>query len=299
MLPLSTFLGYLFVQWWAFRNSDGGGMFVQRLSATANEHEAAKAAHAFNILNYVVRTWPWVLVGLAALLILPGLKDPELAYPILMVRYLPAGLLGLVVASLVAAFMSTVSTQVNWGASYLVHDLYARFSGEQDDRRLMRAARWATVALTLTAAAVSFFMDSVAGVFRFVILVGTGPGLVLLLRWFWWRVNAWAEIAAMGAGLLLAVTSLFVDFTFGQRLALTAFGALAVWLPVMYLTPPETPEVLDRFYARIRPGGAWGPVRERTGLTPLDDLAHDAGRWLVWVTVILGGMLGIGWLLLK
>jgi SSS family solute:Na+ symporter len=300
-LPISTFLGYLFVQWWAFRNSDGGGMFVQRLSSTANEKEATKAAHLFNILNYVVRTWPWVLVGLAALVVLPNLGDPELAYPIMMVRYLPTGILGLVFASLVAAFMSTVSTQVNWGASYVVNDLYARFTGQQDEAKLMRSARWASVLLAALAAAVSFFMDSVGGVFRFIILIGTGPGLVLLLRWFWWRINAWAEIAAMAAGLILAIlssTSAFASFTFGQRLMLSAFGAMAVWVPVMYLTAPESSATLDAFYARVRPAGAWGPVRARTNLTALDDGVRDARRWLAWCVVILGGTLLIGWILL-
>ncbi len=300
-LPISTFLGYLLVQWWAFRNSDGGGMFVQRLSSTANEKEAAKAAHLFNILNYVVRTWPWVLVGLAALVVLPRLADPELAYPIMMVRYLPTGVLGLVFASLVAAFMSTVSTQVNWGASYLVNDLYARFSGQTDEAKLMRAARWASVLLAALAAAVSFFMDSVGGVFRFIILIGTGPGLVLLLRWFWWRINAWAEIAAMAAGLLLAIlgsTTAFASFTFGQRLMLSAFGAIVVWVPVMFLTAPESSATLDTFYARVRPAGAWGPVRVRTNLSALDDGVRDARRWLGWSVVILGGTLLIGWVLL-
>ena len=301
-LPLSTFAGYLFVQWWAFRNSDGGGMYVQRISSTANEREATRAAHLFNILNYVVRTWPWVLVGLAALVVLPQLADPELAYPIMMVRYLPTGVLGLVFASLLAAFMSTVSTQVNWGASYVVHDLYARFTGEQDEKKLMRSARWASIGLAVLAGVLSFFMDSVGNVFRFLILIGTGPGLVLLLRWFWWRVNAWAEIAAMVAGLLLAIlgsTPAFADFTFGQRLMLSAFGAMVVWLPVMYLTPPESPAVLDAFYARVRPAGAWGPVRARTGLTALDDGVRDARRWLGWSIVILGGTLAIGWIMLS
>jgi Na+/proline symporter len=302
LVPLSTFLGYLCIQWWAFRNSDGGGMFVQRLSATRDEREARKAAYAFNVLNYVVRTWPWVLVALAALVVLPDLADPETAYPAMMLRYLPAGVLGLVVASLVAAFMSTVSTQLNWGASYLVHDLYARFGGERDDAKLVPAARWATVGLTVAAASLSFFMDDVGEVFRFLILVGNGPGLVLLLRWFWWRVNAWAEIAAMGAGLLLALASYLpalAHLTFGQRLALTAFGALAVWLPVQFLTPPERPEVLDAFYRRVRPGGAWGPVRARTGLTAADTLAGDLVRWVVGCAVILGATLGIGWVLLR
>ncbi|MGH7584899.1 MAG: sodium:solute symporter family protein [Gemmatimonadales bacterium] len=302
LLPLSTLLGYVFVQWWAFRNSDGGGMFVQRLSSVKDEAEARKAAHWFNILNYVVRTWPWVLVALAALVVLPGLEDPETAYPILMVRYLPSGILGLVFASLLAAFMSTVSTQLNWGASYLVHDLYARFGGERDDAKLVAAARWATVGLTLLAAMLSFFMESVGDVFRFLILIGTGPGLVLLLRWFWWRINAWAEIAAMGAGLGLALLSYLpasAGLSFGQRLALTAFGALAVWLPVMYLTAPERPEVLDGFYRRVRPAGAWGPVQARTGLEPLDRLGADLGRWAVWSAVILGTTVGIGWVLLR
>jgi Na+/proline symporter len=301
LVPMSTFLGYIGIQWWAFRNSDGGGVFVQRLSSTANEREAAKAAHTFNILNYLVRTWPWVIVGLAALVLMPGLADPETAYPLMMLRYLPAGLLGLVFASLVAAFMSTVSTQLNWGASYLVHDLYARFTGQADDRRLLRAARVASVLLALLAATVSFFMESVGQVFRFLILIGNGPGLVLLLRWFWWRINAWAEIAAMLAGLALALLTFLPPFdqlTFGWRLVLTGFGSMLVWVPAMLLTKPEAPEVLDKFYARVRPAGAWGPVQARVQLPPLDSLAADARRWLLWVVIVLGGMLGIGWVLL-
>jgi len=273
LMPLSTFLGYLTIQWWAFRNSDGGGLFVQRLASTGSEREATKAAHLFNVLNYVVRTWPWVLVGLA----------------------------GLVFASLLAAFMSTVSTQVNWGASYLVHDLYARFTGEKDDAKLIRAARLASIGITAVAAVASFYMSSVGQVFRFLILIGNGPGLVLLLRWFWWRVNAWAEIAAMLAGVGLALMSYLPAFgalTFGQRLALTAFGSLAIWLPTMLLTRPEPAATLESFYRRVRPGGAWGPVRRATGLTPLDSLSADLIRWVGWSVVILGTTLLIGAILL-
>jgi solute:Na+ symporter, SSS family len=302
LVPLWTLFGYLGIQWWAFRNSDGGGMFVQRLSATAGEKEAERATHLFNVLNYVVRTWPWVLVGLAALLILPGLQDPELAYPILMKRFLPPGLLGLVFASLLAAFMSTVSTQINWGASYLVNDLYARFGGVRDERALLRMARLASVGLTVLAAAVSFFMDDVGTVFRFLILIGNGPGLVLLLRWFWWRVNAWTEIAAMVGALALAIASYlpaFAGLSFGGRLLFTALGTLAIWLPVMWLTPPEPAERLEGFYRRVRPPGAWGPQRRATGLAPLDSLGAAAGRWLLWSGIILGSMLGLGALLLR
>ncbi len=302
LLPVTTFCGWLAIQWWAFRNSDGGGMFVQRLSSVPDEREAEKAGHAFNILNYVVRSWPWILVGLCALVVLPGLSDPEMAYPMLMKRYLPSGMLGLVFASLLAAFMSTVSTQVNWGASYLVNDLYARFTGERDDARLLRMARWASIGITVIAATVSFFLESVGQVFTFILLIGNGPGLVLLLRWFWWRINAAAELAAMLAGLGLALLTyhpLFAGFNTGERLLFTAFGSLAVWLPVMLVTSPERPETLDAFYARVRPGGWWGPVRARTGLAPLDDLTRDLLRWAVWVVIILGGTLGIGALLLR
>jgi hypothetical protein len=145
-------------------------------------------------------------------------------------------------------------------------------------------------------------MESVGTVFRFLILIGNGPGLVLLLRWFWWRINAWAEISAMLAGLLLALATFLpalAGLTFGERLLLTAFGSLAVWLPMMLLTRPESAATLDAFYVRVRPAGAWGPVRARVGLPPLDDLARDARRWLLWVTIILGGTLGTGWLLLR
>lgn len=303
MVPLGTFLGYVGIQWWAFKNSDGGGMFVQRLSSTASEAEATKAAHAFNILNYVVRTWPWVLVGLAALVILPGLADPELAYPVLMLRYLPSGVLGLVFASLLAAFMSTVSTQVNWGASYVVHDLYGRFAHVTDEAKLLRAARWTSIGITVLAAALSFAMDSVGQMFRLLVLVGTGTGALLLLRWFWWRINAWAEITAMIAGMILAALATLVPelnaLPFGTKLAFTTFGAMACWLPVLFLTRPEPEATLDAFYARTRPPGAWGPVRARTGLTPADSLTRAAWEWLLWVTLILGGTVGVGWWLLK
>lgn len=301
LVPWTTFLGWMTVQWWAFRNSDGGGMFIQRLSATRNEGEAVKATHTFNVLNYVIRSWPWILVALCALLILPGLEDPELAYPMLMLRYLPTGVLGLVFASLLAAFMSTVSTQVNWGASYLVNDLYARFSGETDDARLLRIARWATVALTLLAALLSFWLNSVEQVFTFLILIGNGPGLVLLLRWFWWRINAASELAAMVAGLILALATylpFFAGLNTGERLLFTAFGSMLVWVPVMLLTQPEPDPTLDAFYRRVRPGGWWGPVRQRTGLAALDRLRSDLLRWLIWSGVILGTTVGLGaWLL--
>lgn len=299
-LPMGTFAAYLLIQWWSFRLADGGGMFVQRLSSVRNEREAEKAALLFNLINYVIRTWPWVIVALAALVVLPPLEDPERAYPMMMQRYLPAGVLGLVFASLLAAFMSTVSTQVNWGASYAVRDLYQRFyRPEAGDAELVRAARWATVLITLAAAVASFWMEDVGRVFRFMVLFGNGTGTVLLLRWFWWRVNAWAEWSALVSGMTIAIVLTaappLAALSFGTKIAVTAFGTMAVWIPVMLLTPPEPVAVLDTFYRRARPGGpGWRPVRNRTGVEPASRLADDLVAGAAVVAIVMGAMLGVG-----
>jgi SSS family solute:Na+ symporter len=302
-LSWTTFVAYLGIQWWAWRNSDGGGMFVQRFVASRTEEDAARAAWLFNVLHYAVRTWPWILAGLAALVLLPELEDPELGYPLLLVRYLPPGLLGLVVASLFAAFMSTVSTQINWGASYLVNDLYARFLRPRARQaELVTVGRLASALLVTLAAVAAYHQEDVGAVFRFMIAIGTGPGLVLILRWFWWRVNAWAEIAAMGSGLLIALASYlpwWAEMDFGVRLAVTAFGSLAVWVPVMWCTRPEPESTLVEFYRRARPGGpGWRRQREATGLPALQDLGADLRSWAYGTTLLLAIVLGSGaWLL--
>jgi Na+/proline symporter len=299
-LPFGTFLAYLTIQWWAYRGADGGGQFVQRLSAVRDERDAERAAGLFNLINYVVRTWPWVVVALAALVVLPPLDDPELAYPLMMMRYLPAGLLGLVFASLLAAFMSTVSTQVNWGASYAVRDLYQRFWAPQAPQaRLVLVGRLATIAITLLAAAASFAMADVGRVFRFLILFGNGTGTVLLLRWFWWRVNAWAEWTALIAGMTIAILLTAVPqlaaLAFGVKLAITAFGTMLLWVPVMLLTPPEQPAALETFYRRARPGGpGWRALREQTGVEPASRLGRDLAETAAQLAIVLGAMLAVG-----
>jgi len=299
-LPFGTFLGYIGIQWWAYRGADGGGMFVQRLSSVKDERAAERAAGLFNVVNYVVRTWPWVVVALAALVVLPRLQDPETAYPLMMLHYLPVGVLGLVVASLVAAFMSAVSTQINWGASYIVRDVYQRFvSRDAGERRLVLVARAATLLITLLSAAASVAMHDVGTIFRLLILIGNGTGTVLLLRWFWWRVNAWAEWAALVVGTLIAVAVTLVpglnQLSFGAKLVLTAFGALAVWVPVMLLTAPEPVSVLDAFYTRARPGGpGWSAIRARLGVAPASNLGRDFAEAGATLAMVLGGMLAIG-----
>lgn len=299
-LPFSTFLAYIGIQWWAYRGADGGGMFVQRLSSVRDERAAERAAGLFNVINYVVRTWPWVVVALAAMVVLPHLADPETAYPLMMLHYLPVGVLGLVLASLIAAFMSAVSTQINWGASYIVRDVYQRFvSPQATERRLVLVGRAATILIAVLSAAGSLAMQDVGKIFRFIILVGNGSGTVLLLRWFWWRVNAWAEWAALLAAPLIALLATFVpglqQWSFGAKLVLTAFGTLAIWLPVMLVTAAEPRAVLDAFYTRARPGGpGWRAVRERVGLEPSSALGRDFAEAGAMLMMVLGGMLAIG-----
>jgi SSS family solute:Na+ symporter len=295
------------VLWWAFRRSDGGGEFIQRLSSVPTEKDAEKAAWFFNIMHYVVRTWPWILVALVALAIYPDLEDRELGYPRLMLDFLPAGVLGLVVASLLAAFMSTMSTLINWSASYMTNDLYARFMRPKaSQKELVFAARVASVIVTVIAGFAAFQSDSIATVYRLILAIGTGPGLVLILRWYWWRINAWAELASMVAGFIVGfltsvenpIYSLVID-DFGIRLMVTAGITLLIWVPVMLLTKPESDEKLDAFYTRVRPGGpGWRRQRERTGIAPAQDLASDIQRVFAGVLILFGAMFAVGGVLL-
>ncbi len=309
-ISVNTFLAYVALQWWAFRRSDGGGEFIQRLAASKDEAEAEKAAWFFNILHYIVRTWPWVVVALVALIVYPDLSDRELGYPKLMLDFLPPVLLGLVVASLIAAFMSTVSTLINWGASYLTNDLYARFvEPDADQEQLVFIGRVASLVVTVLGAVAAFFADDITTIFRLVIAIGTGPGLVLILRWFWWRINAAAELASMVAGFFMGLLTMPLGETpntanpavallqgiqrvvpvlqvsdFGNRLLLIASLTTAIWVTVMVLTPPEDAATLDRFYQKVRPGGpGWNPQRLRAGESPVHYLNVQAGFPWVWL----------------
>ncbi len=307
-LPWQTFLAYLGIQWWAYRRADGGGEFVQRLSACRTEADAEKAAWLFALLHYVIRAWPWIVAALAAMVIFPGLEDPEMGYPLLMLEYLPTGLLGLVVASFLAAFMSTVSTQINWGASYLVSDLYARFvEPDASQAKLVALSRVASVVIVGLAGVAAFYADDIRTVFRFMIAVGTGPGAVLILRWFWWRVNAWAELAAMLGGFVIAVLTYvpfapeltfgvsLAEISFGLRLSITAGGTALIWVPVMLLTEPESRETLEEFYQRVRPGGpGWDRFRGREGLRPVSELGNDMARIGFGAMLLFGCMFLVG-----
>jgi SSS family solute:Na+ symporter len=323
-ISASTFLAYIFLQWWSFRRSDGGGEFIQRLLAAKDEAEAEKAAWWFNILHYVIRTWPWIIVSLAAIALYPDIADPEQGYPQLMLEFLPPVLLGLVVASLVAAFMSTVSTLINWGASYLTNDLYYRFMHPAaSSAELVLAGRISSIVITVLGAVAAFYIDDVATIFRLIIAIGTGPGLVLILRWFWWRINAAAELAAMLGGFVIGfLTSVLPQLTkemapgslksllesligvvnigdFGTRLLVTTVITGIIWLVTMLFTAPEPDHTLDDFYTRVRPGGpGWHRQRQRTGLEPAQDLGKDLLRVVAATLVLFGSMFALGGFLL-
>jgi SSS family solute:Na+ symporter len=303
-ISASTFLAYMGVQWWSWRRSDGGGEFIQRLIAAKDEAEAEKSAWLFNVLNYVVRPWPWIVVALVAVAIYPDLEDRELGYPKLMLDFLPPVMLGLVVASLLAAFMSTVSTSINWGASFVTNDLYLRFlKPNATQNELVWVGRLSSVFVTALGAVAAYFAQDVATVFRLVIAIGTGSGLVLILRWFWWRINAAAELTAILGGFVVGLTTSTVPALqikdFGLRLMFITVTVGIMWIAAMLLTPAESDDTLDEFYRRVRPAGpGWKKQRDRTGLEPVQDLATDLKRVLAAILLMFGAMFAIGGFLL-
>ena len=303
-ISVPMFLSYVAVQWWSFRRSDGGGEFIQRMLATRDEQQARLAGWVFLVVNYLIRSWLWVVVALAALVLLPEQSDWELSYPALAVSLLPPVALGLVVVSLVAAFMSTVSTSVNWGASYLTHDLYQRFfRPKASSRELLLVGQLTSLLLLVLGVITALISDSIGAVFRLVIAIGSGPGVVLVLRWFWWRVNAAAELAAMVCGfvvgLLTSVLPLVRIEDYGLRLMVITVASAVVWLAVMWSTPPESDAVLERFVRQVRPPGpGWSVLRQRCEVTPLESLPAMSRRFGLACAVLFGGLIGIGGFLL-
>ena len=299
-ISVPMFLAYVALQWWSFRRSDGGGEFIQRMLATRDEQQARLAGWVFLVVNYLIRSWLWVVVALAALVLLPDQADWELSYPSLAMELLPPVALGFVVVSLVAAFMSTVSTSVNWGASYLTHDLYQRFiRPEAKGGELLLVGQLTTVLLLVLGVITALISDSIGTVFRLVIAIGSGPGVVLVLRWFWWRVNAAAELAAMlcgfAVGLLTSVLPVVRIEDYGIRLLVITGVSALVWLVVMLITPPESDAVLERFVRQVRPAGpGWARQRERFGVKPLETLPSMLGRFLLASGVLFGGLIGTG-----
>ena len=303
-MAILTFGVYLGVQWWAANGADGGGYIAQRMFAAKDERNTLLATLWFNIAHYTLRPWPWILVALVSMVVYPNLSDPEAGYPKLMLEYLPPGLLGLMLTAFLAAFMSTIDTHLNWGASYLVNDFYKRFfKPEADDRHYVVASRISVVLIMLVAGVTSLFMDSIAGAWKFLIALNAGIGLVQILRWYWWRINAWSEIAAM---VTSAVVSTIV-FTLPQTKDNFAYQMLIIvpistltWLVTTLVTSPVSEERLIAFYQRIRPnGGWWGRIPSLANVQPIGESSMPALlNWVLGSAFVYCTLFGFGKLLL-
>jgi len=253
-----TFLGYIAITWWSKYSSDGGGVIVQRIISCRNEKEGIKATILFNIVHYGVRTWPWILTALASIIIYPAVSDPEIAYPLLVADLMPSGLKGLMVAGFFAAFMSTLSTYLNLSSAYFVNDFYRPYvKPNQKESHYIIVARFSMILLSIVTAIVTYHVDSIVGIFKFLIAFGSGTGIVYILRWFWWRINAWSEISAMIASTvvtLVVYTHPVLDsINYFYKLTLIVSVSALVWIPVTLLTKPEQQDVLNRFFELLRP----------------------------------------------
>lgn len=309
-LPLSTLLVFLAVQWWATwypgAEPGGGGYVAQRVLAAKDERHGLLATLWFNIAHYALRPWPWILVGFVALLRYPGLANPEEGYVRVMVDVLPSPMKGLLLAAFAAAYMSTIGTHLNWGASYLVNDVYLRFVNPAAGRRAqVIASRGATVVLMLLSLVVMAYLKSVEQGWKLLIGLGAGTGLVFILRWYWWRINAWSEISAMAASFVTSIALQAAHLNSGNTSSpdyaiamLTTVGVTTVvWLSVTLLTAPESPETLDRFYRRVRPGGAgWRNVAHRLGFgnDPIPGGVLSWVNWIAGVIAVYSAVFGVG-----
>lgn len=302
-LPWITFVAFLTVQWWATNQADSGSYLAQRLMATRTPRDSALAATLFAVAHYVLRPWPWIVVGLASLIVFPGLEDPELGYPLMAMEYLPVGWLGLMAASLVAAFMSTVDTHINWAASLVVNDFLKPRAGERwDESRSVGKARVVSIVMMVIAAAVAYSMTSIAGAWRLLFGLSAGVGGVYIGRWLWWRVNAWSEIAAWtaSASTYLLTVVLAPDWVFGSRLIIVAAVSTVVWITVTLLTPAVDAATLDAFYRKVQPGSPWwGPVARRVARSERWWGWKDLAAWLLGVAMIYVTLASIGTLLFE
>jgi Na+/proline symporter len=330
----AVFIVPIAVQWWSTwypgAEPGGGGYTAQRMLAAKDEKHAMQATLWFNVAHYAIRPWPWILVALASLIVYPTLGDlsaafpnvdpsvigNDLAYPAMLV-FLPHGLLGLVVASLAAAYMSTISTHLNWGASYVVDDVYRRFvAPDREEKDYVMVARVSTVALIVLASFVGLQLETAMQAFQIILQIGAGTGLVFLLRWFWWRINTWSEISAMVISFVVAVyfgffhTQLgFAKWNPSAELVVGVAVTTVGWLVVTFLTPPVNTETLRDFHKKIRPlGQGWDAVVPRTAGTDLDgsgdresglggEFAAGLLSWFLGCVMVYAALFGTGFLL--
>ncbi len=307
----------LAVQWWASyypgAEPGGGGYIAQRMFSAKDEKNAVGATFFFNVAHYALRPWPWIMIALASLVIFPELSDIQKAFPNLpadklghdvaypaMLTLLPSGLLGLVAASLIAAFMSTMSTQLNLGASYLVNDFYHRFiRPDATEKQLVRAGRLFTVISIFLGGGLGLLLTSAGQAFTLLLMIGAGTGMIYILRWFWWRINAYTEIVAMISSIIIAGY-----FNFGnsglegwQKIVIGAVLTTIVWVVATYFTPPDDKETLRKFVKKVNPGGpGWVKYSDGVSTEPWP-VPHGILSMVLGCTAVYGFLLGVGQLI--
>ena len=307
-LSAVAFLAFVGVQWWASwypgAEPGGGGYVAQRMMSAKDEKHSLFATLWFTIAHYCIRPWPWILVGLATLVLYPELSpaDKKLGYVYAMRDFLPIGLKGLLVASFFAAYMSTIATQLNWGTSYVINDFYKRFvKPDAEQRHLVLVSRATTILMMILSLIITGLLETISGAWAFIIEAGAGLGLVLILRWFWWRINAWSEIAAIITPL---VAYAYVKYATTVQFPESLFSIVAIttcsWLLVTFLTRPTDGETLKNFYRRVHPGGiGWKAIAK---LVP--DVKGDSGypqlflNWVAGIVLVYAALFGVGKLIL-
>jgi len=317
-LPVITFVVHLAVQWWAFwypgAEPGGGGYIAQRIFSAKDERNGLLSVLWFNLAHYALRPWPWILTALVAVVLYPNLAQPERGFMLVATRQTPHALLGILLAGFMAAFMSTVATQLNWGSSYLIEDFYRRFlKKEGSEAHFVNASRLATALLVVAAATVAWELKSVSDGWKIVLELGAGTGGVYLLRWYWWRVNAWSEISAMFAAMVTTL-ALHSDalwnalighsqpFTgsapviFAKTTLCTTGVTTLVWIAVTLLTSAVPQDTLIRFYTKVRPQiTGWRPVAKLAGDVPVTrDLGRNLLSWILGCVLIYSALFSIG-----
>ena len=302
-LPMMTLLALFLFRW---IEQAGMGQFVaQRLIATKNCRQAVYTAMIWGIGFFAIVPLPWIVTVVAAKLVLPDLEAGDEAYPRLAMM-LPVGLRGVLIASMLAAFMSTYSSLMSWGSSYAINDFYRRFLvRDAGEKHYVRAGQIYMLLMAIISGCLALWAESVLNVLLFVLSLMSGYWTVMFLRWVWWRVNAWAEMAALGGSIALSIVTAYLPVTrhwwasetmeeyFGHRMIFIMLGSLIIWLVVMWCTPPADPKVLDSFYGKVRPPGWWGPVRQRLNLPLEVPAGMIAYCWLVMLVAIYGLMFGL------
>jgi len=310
-MPLLALAVFLSVQWWAAwypgAEPGGGGYVAQRIFSAKTERDGVLATLFFQVAHYALRPWPWIVTGLATVILYPNLADKESGYVRAFVDYLPTPWKGVMMAGFAAAYMSTVGTHLNWGASYLVNDFYKRFlKPNESEHHYVKIGRIATVLLFIASIGVTSQLSSIEQAWKFLLALGAGTGLVLILRWYWWRINAWSEISAMLASFVVSTICFQVvpgrfakgDPNADATIMLITVGVSTItWLTVTFMTSPEPDSILESFYKRVRPGGpGWRRVAEKAGFGA-EGIEGGALAWTNWIAGIVAvytTLFGIG-----